>query len=268
MSGDAATAGAVVPGLARGRRGSRAGEGSRSADSRAARGPGPPGPRAAAGTPPRVPAAVFSAKRVVACSAAARRDGVGRGMRRRDAQSRCASLVVHQHDPDQDARLFEPVAAAVEAHAVGVEVVRPGIVAVPTAGAAGYFGGEEPLAELLIDEVSASAGVECQVGIADGLFAATLAARRSIFFPTGGSAAFLALLPVAELDQPGDDRGELVGLLTRLGLRTLGDFAALAERDVAGRFPRETIIAHRLARGLSQRPPLRRALPPELRDVS
>lgn len=219
---------------------------------------------AAAGTPPLVPAAVFSANRVVACSAAARRDGVGRGMRRRDAQSRCPTLVVHQHDPSRDARLFEPVAAAVEAHAVGVEVVRPGIVAVPTAGAAGYFGGEEPLAELLIDEVSASVGVECQVGIADGLFAATLAARRSIFVPAGGSAAFLAPLPVMELDQPGDDRGELVGLLTRLGLRTLGDFAALAERDVAGRFPRETIIAHRLARGLSQRPPLRRALPPEL----
>ncbi|WP_410676905.1 hypothetical protein [Amycolatopsis sp. cmx-4-68] len=71
-------------------------------------------------------------------------------------------------------------------------------------------------------------------------------------------------MPFAELDQPGDDRGELVGLLKRLGLRTLGDFAALAERDVAGRFPNDTIIAHRLVRGLSHRPPLRRALPPEL----
>jgi protein ImuB len=60
-------------------------------------------------------------------------------------------------------------------------------------------------------------------------------------------------LPVAELNQPGDDRGELVGLLKRLGLRTLGDFAALAERDIAGRFPNDTIIAHRLARGLSHR---------------
>ncbi|WP_434219658.1 hypothetical protein [Amycolatopsis nalaikhensis] len=208
---------------------------------------------AAAGTPPLVPAAVFFANRVVACSAAARRDGVGRGMRRRDAQSRCPSLVVHQHDPDRDARLFEPVAAAVEAHAVGVEVVRPGIVAVPTAGASSYFGGEEPLAELLMDEVSAKAGVECQIGIADGLFAATLAARRGTVVPAGGSAAFLAPLPVSELDQPGDDRGELVGLLTRLGLRTLGDFAALTERDVAGRFSKDTITAHRLARGLSQR---------------
>lgn len=134
-------------------------------------------------------------------------------MRRRDAQARCPELVVHQHDLDRDARLFEPVAAAVEQHAVGVEVGRPGIVAVPVAGAAGYFGDEEALAELLITEVEAHAGVECQVGIADGLFAATLAARRATFVPPGAAAGFLAPLPVAELDQPGEERGELVGLL-------------------------------------------------------
>ncbi|WP_370967362.1 DNA polymerase Y family protein [Amycolatopsis sp. cg9] len=222
---------------------------------------------AAAGTPPAAPAAVFSANRVVACSAAARGSGVGRGMRRRDAQSRCPGLVVHQHDPDRDARLFEPVAAAVESQAVGVEVVRAGIVAVPVTGAAGYFGGEAALAELLIDEVAARAGVECQVGIADGLFAATLAARRSALVPSGGAAAFLAPLAITELDQPGDGRGELVALLRRLGLRTLGAFAALAERDVAGRFPKDAVTAHRLARGLSERPPLRRALPPDLSVV-
>jgi protein ImuB len=71
-------------------------------------------------------------------------------------------------------------------------------------------------------------------------------------------------LPISELNQPGEDRGELVDTLRRLGLRTLGAFAALTERDVAGRFPRDAITAHRLARGLSERPPLRRALPPEL----
>ncbi len=171
---------------------------------------------------------------------------------------------MHQHDPDRDARLFEPVAAAVERQAVGVEVVRPGVVAVPVAGAAGYFGGEAALAELLIDEVAAQAGVECQVGIADGLFAATLAARRAVLVPAGEAAKFLAPLPITELNQPGDDRGELVGLLQRLGLRTLGAFAALAERDVAGRFPRDAIVAHRQVRGLAERPPLRRALPPDL----
>ncbi|WP_198047693.1 DNA polymerase Y family protein [Kutzneria sp. 744] len=123
---------------------------------------------------------------------------------------------------------------------------------------------EDALVELLLDEVAARTGVECQIGIADGLFAAVLAARRSAVVEPGGAAGFLAPLSITELDQPGDDRGELVGVLQRLGLRTLGAFAALAERDVAGRFPQDAILAHRLARGLSQRPPLRRRLPPEL----
>jgi hypothetical protein len=67
------------------------------------------------------------------------------------------------------------------------------------------------------------------------------------FVPAGGSAEFLAPLPIGELDQPGDDCGELVGLLTRLDIRPLGAFAAPTERDVAGRFPKGAITAHRQA---------------------
>ncbi|MCR6490320.1 DNA polymerase Y family protein [Amycolatopsis sp. OK19-0408] len=210
------------------------------------------------------PAAVFSANRVVACNAVARRGGVRRGMRRREAQSNCPELAVFTADDGRDARLFEAVARAVEGLVVGVEVVRPGLVAVPVAGAAGYFGGEHALVERLVDEVSAAAGVECQVGVAEGLFAATLAARRGEFVEPGRVAEFLATLPITELDQPGADRAELVDLLRRLGLRTLGAFADLPERDVANRFGTTGIFAHRLARGRSERPPLRRRPPPEL----
>ncbi|RSD22271.1 DNA polymerase Y family protein [Amycolatopsis eburnea] len=210
------------------------------------------------------PAAVFSANRVVACNAVARRSRIRRGMRRREAQSNCPELVVFAADDGRDARLFEPVARAVEALVVGVEVVRPGLVAVPVDGAAPYFGGEHALVERLVDEVSAAAGVECQVGIAEGLFAATLAARRGEFVAPGRVAEFLAPLPVTELDQPGAERAELVDLLRRLGLKTLGAFAELPERDVANRFGTAGLLAHRLARGRSERPPLRRRPPPEL----
>ncbi|GAB3579323.1 DNA polymerase Y family protein [Amycolatopsis endophytica] len=214
----------------------------------------------AEGTPLHLPAAVFHANRVVACTAVARAAGVRRGMRRRDAQSRCPELVVFAPDEDRDARLFEPVAAAVEELVVGVEVVRPGLIAVPADGASGYFGGELRLAELLAER----AGVECQIGVSDGLFAATLAAHRSTIIERGRAAEFLAPLPVNELDQPDTDRAELVDLVRRLGLRTLGAFAKLAGRDVAARFGRDGMIAHRLARGLSERPPHRRRPPPEL----
>jgi protein ImuB len=239
----------------------------------------------AAGIPAHRPVAVFSANRVVACTAVARAAGVRRGMRRRDAQSRCPELAVLGLDDDRDARLFEPVAAAVEELVVGVEVVRPGLVAVPVAGAAGFFGrvvrnassrggsegdrdhgeaGERRLVELLLDHVPAHAEVECQIGLADGLFAATLAAHRSALVEQGAAEEFLAPLSITELDQPGANRTELVDLLRRLGLLTLGAFAALSGRDVVSRFGSAGLLAHRLARGQSERPPHRRRPPPEL----
>ncbi|PWW64416.1 protein ImuB [Actinokineospora spheciospongiae] len=214
-----------------------------------------------AGLPLDAPAAVVVANRVVAANAAARGAGVGRDVRRREAQGRCPDLVVLPDDPDRDARLFEPVAAAVERLAVGVEVVRPGVVAVPARGPAAYFDSEADVAERLIDQVAAAADAECVVGAADGLFAATRAAHRGLIVPSGRSAEFLAPLDVREFLP---DRAELVDLLRRLGLRTLGAFAALPERDVATRFGADAVLAHRLARGAQERPPARRRPPDDL----
>ncbi|QGK71431.1 DNA polymerase Y family protein [Allosaccharopolyspora coralli] len=214
------------------------------------------------------PAAVFDANRVVACTGPARSAGVRRGMRRRESQGRCPELVVCQHDPDRDARLFEPVAAAVEDLVPGVEVVRPGLVAVPARGPARYFGSESAAAERLLDQVAARTGQECQVGVADGMFAAILAARRGTVVAPGGSREFLAPLGVAEVDQPdgsaGSDHRDLVDLLRRLGIRTLGAFAALPSSEVATRFGAEALTAHRAACGAEQRPPSRRRPSPDL----
>lgn len=226
----------------------------------------------AAGLSPRVPAAVVEANLVVACSATARAEGIRRGIRRREAQARCPELVVFEHDPDRDARLFEPVVAAVEELAPGVEVVRPGVVAVPAKGPMGYFGNAETVAERLIDQVAARTGVESQVGIADGLFTALLAAHRGVVVPVGGGPEFLAPLDIGELSRPGErlgrdgrgDRTELVDLLRRLGIRTLGAFAALSERDVSTRFGGDAVFAHRLAGGRVLGPLGRRRPAPDL----
>src|SRR3954465_2784931 len=82
---------------------------------------------AASGLPPTAPVAVTLANRVIACSASARAAGVRRGLRRRESQARCPELYVAMADPERDARLFEPVAAAIDAVAPGVEVLRPGL---------------------------------------------------------------------------------------------------------------------------------------------
>ncbi|MGX7827515.1 DNA polymerase Y family protein [Actinokineospora sp. 24-640] len=214
---------------------------------------------AVAGLGVDTPAAVVAANRVVACNGPARAEGIAVGLRRREAQSRCPDLVVLPEDPDRDARRFEPVAAAVEELAVGVEVVAPGLVAVPARGPVGYFGSAEAAAERLIDHVAARADAECQVGIAEGLFAATLAARGGVLVEAGRTPEFLAPLPIRELGSP-----DLVDLLRRLGIRTLGAFAALAAKDVAARFGAAAARAHRLAAGQERRPPARRRPPEDL----
>ncbi|MBW0120753.1 DNA polymerase Y family protein [Pseudonocardia sp. KRD-176] len=219
----------------------------------------------AEGVAPHRPAAVVVANRVLACSAVARAHGVRRGLRRREAQARCPDLVVLARDADRDARAFEPVVVAVEELAPGVEIVRPGLLALPAQGPVGWFGGEQAAAERLVDQVAARTGVECQVGVADGLFAAVLAARRGLAVGAGDTPAFLAPLGVEELDrEPDAGRTDLVDLLRRLGLRSLGSFGKLDPEDVASRFGADAVLAHRLARGLDPRPPLRRRPPEEL----
>ena len=212
----------------------------------------PDWPVVAAGVAAGEPAAVVFANRVVACSAAARAEGVARGLRRREAQARCPALTVVEADAGRDARAFEPVAAAVAAFAPRVEIVRPGVVAVATRGPSRYFGGDAALAARVTEAVSAAVpdgAPGSRVGVADGAFAASLAARRGVVVPAGESARFLAPFPVTALDRP-----ELTDLLVRLGLSTLGAFAALPAADVLARFGGEGAVAHRLARGLDERP--------------
>jgi protein ImuB len=227
-------------------------------------------PVVAAGIPLDEPAVVVRASRIVACSPAARDNGVARHQRRREAQSRCPELAVVEHDEALDARVFEPVVAALDALTPRIEIVHPGCCLFPTRGPSRYFGGDQALADLaaeLAARVLSGRG-PAQVGVADGLFAARLAARSTVrgsstparrqgagvddpvVVPPGGSPRFLADRPVSALDRP-----ELAGVLQRLGLRQLGDLAALPAADVVGRFGSEGAVAHRLARGLDERPP-------------
>ena len=224
--------------------------------------------------------AVVAANRVVACSEEARAEGVERGLRRRQAESRCPRLVVVADDPGREARVFEPVVAAIEAFTPGVEIVRPGTCAFATRGPSRYFGGDAALAgkvavavdavlARLAGPVSGGGGPRCRVGVADGRLAAELAALSStgeaVIVARGGSRAFLGPFPVACVDR-GDVRapGELAGLLVRLGIRTLADLAALPVPAVLARFGTDGVVACRLARGLDERPLAARTPPPDL----
>ncbi|MEJ7755529.1 MAG: hypothetical protein WKF83_03535 [Nocardioidaceae bacterium] len=188
------------------------------------------------GMPPTAPVAVFAKSEVFACSASARAEGVCRGMRMRDAQARCPELCVFDYDETLDARAFEPVLEAVEVLSPGVQLIRPGTCAVRAKGPSRFYGGERQAAAVLAERLVALGVDDCRIGVADGPFAAEQAARRaeqqdSFVIDKDGSAAFLHDIPIGVLDRP-----ELVSLLLRLGLRTLGALAALAARDVVTRF--------------------------------
>jgi protein ImuB len=228
----------------------------------------PDWPVTAAEVAPDVPAAVLHANRVVAHTPAAAAEGVHAGQLRRIAQQRCPDLVLLDHDPDRDARAFEPVVRAVGRFAPRLEVVEPGWLGLAARGPSRYFGGDERLAEQLVEATAGAA----QVGIADGRFAAAVAARRAsdrpVIVTPGGSAAFLAPLPVAWLAEVGELSGldaELVGLFARLGLARLGDLAALSTGDVLARFGPPGRHAHRLASGSDDRPAGATDPPPERR---
>jgi protein ImuB len=213
---------------------------------------------AAEQVPGHQPAAVHDGRRVTAVSALARRQGVRRGMRRRAAQQCCPELALLTADPGRDTREFEPVAVAAESVVAGIEVARPGLVLLPAAGAGRYHGSEQVLAERLVTAVAEQVGCESQVGVADGVGAAVLAARVSQLVPSGQAAAFLAGRGVGELVHVTTDAvaevAALVDLLVRLGLRTLGDLAALPAGDVLARFGPIGQWAHRVARGADDRP--------------
>ena len=232
-------------------------------------------PVVAAGGRPHEPAAVLHANRVVACSPAARAEGVRVGHRRREAQGRSPSLAIFDHDDRRDARRFEAIAQAVEVFTPRIELTRPGACTFTTRGPSRYFGGDQALAEQVHDRVhDVMEGLgwpdAVRIGVADGAFAATLAARVSddahaagaspiTLVEPGTSPAFVAPFPVAALDRP-----ELADVFGRLGLRTLGSVAALATADVVARFGADGLAAHRRARGLDEHPLDAREPPPDL----
>lgn len=212
------------------------------------------------------PIAIVHDNTVVACSASARADGVRRGQRRRDAQARSPRVHVVAADPARDQRMFSPVVSRIEEFAPGVQIIRPGLCALRVRGPARYYGGEAAAACEILDILAEQDDLPgVRAGVADGPFTAEQAARATRdddpvrVVEAGEAAAFLARLPVAVLDEP-----DIVHLLARLGVHTLGAFAALEATRVRDRFGPRGLRLHDLAGGADSRPVTPRTPPPEL----
>ncbi|WP_051393542.1 hypothetical protein [Glycomyces arizonensis] len=157
----------------------------------------------------------------------------------------------------EDQAAFEPVLEALDRITPYIEVLEPGRVAIPLRPLAGD---EAVFCEALIDTVQGLVDQDCLTGVADGLFAALMAAGTGRIVPPGGDAAFLAPLDIANLTATGLVDEETVETLRHLGIGTLGAFCALPGAAVAERFGAAARQAQQLAAGDLARPlALRRA---------
>ncbi len=153
----------------------------------------------------------------------------------------CPNLL-EEGERGEEARRFAEVVTRATELCPWVHPVRLGVCALPARGPARFFGGEEAV----LVQLATGVGEEVAVGVADGLFAATLAARSGLIVPPGGTTDFLAPWSVATLARP-----ELAVTLQRLGITTLGQFAALPAASVSDRFGPDSAACHAVARGES-----------------
>ena len=204
---------------------------------------------------PDGPLALVDHRGVYMCDRYARRAGVRRGMKRRQAQSLCPNMHIVSADDDRDARYFEDFVADVDSISAGIELLRPGLIAVKSAPLVTYYGSEERAITMILDAV-ARPGVDVVAGAAGTLPTAVFAARRGITIPDGGDADFLAGLPLRALceDEALGQPQALVNTLEKLGLTRMGEWAALPRRDVSSRFGAEGVRWWTVARGAPVRP--------------
>lgn len=203
--------------------------------------------------------AVGEDNRVVALNELAAAAGVQHGMRRREAEAICPNVVTIVSDVSIETVRFEPVARAIEEVIPTIEMAAPGLVFAATAGAIKYYGGEEPLVDIIVKEVDRVAGPGFKVGVAAGPFAAQRAAEMGDpVLIVEDDAEFIASLDISALGSE-----ELAATFRWLGITTLGSLAELPHNAVTSRFGPQGAQAHRLAHGLD-RDPMARNIPPDL----
>lgn len=121
-------------------------------------------------------------------------------------------------------------------------------------GVAPRYGSEEAWVRAVSAYARRQVGPQGSLGLAQTKFAAWMAAHLAspetgYRIVTGGDATFLAPLSIHWLPLSAEAQRRL----QLLGLRTIGQFAALPQPSVAEQFGPESVRAHRWARGLDER---------------
>jgi protein ImuB len=187
-------------------------------------------------------------------SGAAETFGVRAGMRLAEALGRCPALVLVAPDPVRAEAVWEETLQGLERIGAAVEPARAGEAFFATEPLRGLYGD----AAAVLTRARGALGPPARLGAGPTRICAHAAARRmrarrpALVVSQRAAPSLLAGLPVHALrDRLADewDRANLIDSLERLGVRTLGELAALPAEAVADRFGEPGLRALRLARG-------------------
>ncbi len=200
-------------------------------------------------------------RRVWQVSPLARRAGVKAGMTVSQAIGACPALRLCEADPVHYDERFSRLLAALGEVSPVIEPAELGRAFVGGDGMEGIYGGPQQFVEAICSAFPLPRSA-FRLGWGLGKFVATLAASRAlpgqaVIVPPGREVAFLADQPVALLPLEPD----LHRRLRLLGLRTLGQLAALPEAAVTAQFGRAGTRAWRLATGRAVEPVVGRPIP-------
>jgi protein ImuB len=203
-----------------------------------------------------------AAQQVGEVSLAAEAFGIHPRMRLGEALSRCPELTLVPPDPVGVADSWERLLVRLESVGAAVEPERPGLACFDAGGLLRLHGGIEGV----LGAVRSALRIPARLGVAPSRFAAVAAASRArsrrpelvgsgrgLVGGRGDSGrelarAYLAPLSVTLL-RARPALAELPEALQRLGIKTLGELAALPATALADRFGRLGLIAHELAGG-------------------
>ncbi len=205
------------------------------------------------------------ANRVTDLTADARAAGITIGMRRREVQARLPTVQIVKPDDDREQRMFASVVSSLQDISPWIEVTKPGQLFFAARGPARRMGGLDAViahARARVDAICSRAAAHCKVGVADGTFAASHAARLEVVAMPDETADFLASLSTHAIEDP-----DFVTVLQQLGIMTFAQFGQLTGPDVLARFGDAAAHLHRLVKGIDRPTVRNQPIPPNTRSV-
>jgi protein ImuB len=206
-----------------------------------------------------------TAARVIAATRRARKEGIRPGMTLPQARALLPKTIARSRDAECERTAQEALIDIAESFSPRVEDASDGMVFIDIDGMERHFSDEAALAQAAMHAVD-KIGMPARIGIAASKLAARVAAElphSPNIVPPGEESAFLAPLPLTRLSP----ELEAAEMLTRWGIRSIGELARLPEGEIAARLGEAGRDLHWSARGIDPRPLMPRQLPPEFREA-